>query len=160
MSSRLETFLDLSTELTAFSHFDLLGTGLAERYLDTLDTVVGKETTDALLAAFRGLPSSNDGGRAKALRLTVLGNELLGDVARALIKLWYSGRWFELPSSWTQRFGPRPANRDFVISPDSYVEGLLWKAIGAHPAGAKAPGYGSWAAPPVIPSFLGSAFEV
>lgn len=160
MNRRLDTFLDLSAELTAFSHFDLLGTGMAELYLQTLDTVVGKETTDTLLTAFRALPTSSDDRRAKALRLTVLGHERLGDVARALIKLWYSGRWFELPSTWTQQFGPRPANRDFVISPDAYVEGLLWKAIGAHPAGAKAPGYGSWAAPPVIPSFPGSAFEV
>ncbi|NNH33825.1 hypothetical protein C9413_32005, partial [Rhizobium sp. SEMIA 4085] len=38
-----------------------------------------------------------------------------------------------------------------VVSPDAYIEGLLWKAIGAHPAGAKGPGFGSWAFPPKIP---------
>jgi len=26
----------------------------------------------------------------------------------------------------------------------------LWRAIGAHPSGAKAPGYGSWVNPPVF----------
>jgi hypothetical protein len=87
------------------------------------------------------------------VRTTILGNELLGDVARALIKLWYSGTWFELSSAWTERFGPRAANTTFVVSPDAYVEGLLWKAIGAHPAGAKGPGFGSWAFPPKIPAF-------
>ncbi|MBY5827713.1 hypothetical protein [Rhizobium leguminosarum] len=152
MSSRYEAFLDLSVELTAFSRFDLLGTGLAERYLATLDKMVGGEITDALLAAFVALPPAEDVARIQAVRTTILGNELLGDVTRALIKLWYSGTWFELPSAWTERFGRRTADATFVVSPDAYVEGLLWKAIGAHPAGAKGPGFGSWAFPPKIPA--------
>jgi hypothetical protein len=152
MSSRFEVFLALSVELTAFSRFDLLGTGLAERYLATLDKVVGGEITDTLLAAYAALPPAEGEARMQAVRTTILGNELLGDVARALIKLWYSGTWFELPRGWTERFGPRPADTTFVVSPDAYVEGLLWKAIGAHPAGAKAPGFGSWALPPKIPA--------
>ncbi|MGI0525516.1 hypothetical protein [Rhizobium giardinii] len=152
MSNRFEAFLSLSVELTAFSRFDLLGTGLAERYLATLDKVVGGEITDTLLAAFVALPPAEGEARIQALRTTILGNELLGDVARALIKLWYSGTWFELPCAWTERFGFRPADTTFVVSPDAYVEGLLWKAIGAHPAGAKAPGFGSWAFPPKIPA--------
>ncbi len=156
MSDRIETFLGLSVELTAFSRFDLLATGLAERYLGTLDAVVGCDTTNTLLAAFAALPPPGDGTRARALRATILGSELLGDVARSLIKLWYSGTWFELPYAWTQRFGAKPADATFVVSPDAYVEGLLWKAIGAHPAGAKAPGYGSWAYPPKIPAFPAS----
>lgn len=154
MSSRLEPFLGLSGELTAFSRFDLLGTGLTERYLVTLEKVVGDEITNALLAAFVALPPEHE-ARIRAVRTTILGNELLGDVARALIKLWYSGTWFSLPSAWTERFGPRPADTTFVVSPDAYVEGLLWKAIGAHPAGAKAPGFGSWASPPKIPPLPG-----
>ncbi|MBX5013007.1 hypothetical protein [Rhizobium lentis] len=152
MNSRFEPFLGLSVELTAFSYFDLLGTGLAERYLATLDTVVGSEITDALLAAFTALPPPESEARIHAVRTTILGSELLGDVARALIKLWYSGTWFELSSAWTERFGPRPANTTFVVSPDAYIEGLLWKAIGAHPPGAKGQGFGSWAFPPKIPA--------
>ena len=37
-----------------------------------------------------------------------------------------------------------------VVSPTSYTEGLLWPTIGANPPGAKAQGFGSWAAPPTI----------
>lgn len=154
MSARLDSFIGLSAELTAFTAFDLYGTGLAERYLATLDTILGAELTDVLLQAYAALPPPVPAAaRATALRVTILGDELLGDVARALIKLWYSGTWFELPTAWTERFGPKPADATFVVSPDAYVEGLLWKAIGAHPAGAKAPGYGSWADPPRIPDF-------
>ncbi|MGG7519517.1 hypothetical protein ACQ3G6_16695 [Allorhizobium undicola] len=151
MSARFELFLSLSAELTAFTRFDLLGTGLAELYFATLEKVVGQTITDRLLGAFEGLPPSPAQERVRALRLAILGDELLGDVARALIKLWYSGTWFQLPTDWSERFGPHPNDTTFVVSPEAYVEGLLWKAIGAHPAGAKAPGYGSWKLPPSIP---------
>jgi len=36
------------------------------------------------------------------------------------------------------------------VSPASYTEGLLWPTIGANPPGAKAPGFGTWAYPPVL----------
>lgn len=152
-NKRLETFLDLSVELTAFSRFDLLGTGLADLYLATLDRVVGTDMADTLLAAYTGLAPTQGPERQRALRISILGDELLGDIARTLIKLWYSGTWFAMPYAWTQRYGPKPADGTFVCSANAYVEGLLWKAIGAHPAGAKAPGYGSWAYPPKIPNF-------
>lgn len=155
MKTRSDGFLSLSCALTAFSEFNLLGTGLAHRYLQTLDDVVGVEITDRLLKAFAAIPEGDEKQRNHVLRVTILGDELLGDVARALTKLWYSGTWFELPAGWTERFGPKPNDTTFVVSPDAYVEGLLWKAIGAHPAGAKAPGYGSWAYPPQIPAFPG-----
>lgn len=153
MTYRLEHFLELSRDLTAFSRFDLLGTGLAELYLQTLDDVLGAGLTNDLLSRHQALQLIPDRNvRKQALRVTILGDERLGDVARALTKLWYSGTWFELPHGWSERYGPQPKDTTFVVSPNAYVEGLLWKAIGAHPAGAKAPGYGSWKTPPVIPS--------
>ena len=36
-----------------------------------------------------------------------------------------------------------------IISAEAYMEGLLWRAAGTHPQGAKQPGYGSWSFPPV-----------
>lgn len=58
--------------------------------------------------------------------------------------------WYGLPSEWTDRYGARAAAETSTVSAASYQEGLLWPAIGANPPGAKAPGYGSWAAPPRI----------
>lgn len=47
---------------------------------------------------------------------------------------------------------PAPPNRSFVISPQSYVESLVWKTFpGGHPMGAKPPGFGSWAEPTTDP---------
>jgi hypothetical protein len=61
--------------------------------------------------------------------------------------------WYELPRAWTEAYGAREKNFTFTVSANAYTEGLIWPAIGANPSGAKAPGYGSWADPPKIPSF-------
>jgi len=149
----LGQFLALSVDLTAFSEFELLGTGLASDYLAAVRKVVGDEVVTDLLAAHRDARSAAGGDQAafeRALRHRVLSDERLGPVARNVIKLWYSGAWYELPSEWTEAFGARDADQTFFVSPAAYTEGLLWPAIGANPPGAKAPGYGSWAAPPRI----------
>ena len=46
--------------------------------------------------------------------------------------------------------GAHAAAETSTVTSASYQEGLLWRAIGANPPGAKAPGYGSWAKPPRI----------
>jgi hypothetical protein len=40
------------------------------------------------------------------------------------------------------------ANIEFVVSPDAYTEGLVWRTFNGHPAGAKAPGFATWALQP------------
>ena len=156
MINRLADFLDFSVEMTCHTRFELLGTGQAEAYFETAQRAVGG-VLDDLLDRYRDLPRSDQ--REAALRVQLLGDEKLGPVARAIIKLWYIGIWYALPRSWTQKYGARPDNASLMVSPASYAEGLLWSAIGAHPPGAKAPGYGSWAGPPVIPTFAGYAPE-
>ena len=153
MINRLADFLDFSVEMTCHTRFELLGTGQAEAYFETAQRAVGG-VLDDLLDRYRDLPRSDQ--REAALRVQILGDEKLGPVARAIIKLWYIGIWYALPQSWTQKYGARADNATFMVSPASYAEGLLWPAIGAHPPGAKAPGYGSWEGPPVIPAFGGT----
>jgi hypothetical protein len=54
-----------------------------------------------------------------------------------------------LPDEWTETFVNSPANEGpRILSPQTYKEGLTWKAIGRHPMGAKWPGYGSWEVKP------------
>jgi hypothetical protein len=144
----LQRFLDFSAEVTAFSTLDLYGTGQAEPYLAAVVQVVGEPTLTELLDAYERVPHTDT--RGKLLYQDVLSSEKLGPVARNVIKLWYVGVWYKLPQEWTETFGAREADVTFVISPAAYAEGLLWRTIGANPPGAKAPGYGSWAAPPRI----------
>ncbi len=40
-------------------------------------------------------------------------------------------------------------NTPVVVSPQAYVESLVWKTFDGHPMGAKPPGYGSWSLRPV-----------
>ena len=155
--ARQQRFLDFSSAVTAFTVYDLQATGMVGDYIRTVDEIVGPATLDALLAAYgRAVADgASPAGRKAAISRDVMGDSRLGPIARNIVKLWYSGTWNRLPHGWSENHGPAPADRTFVVSPSSYIEGLLWKAIGAHPAGAKAPGYGSWAHPPRIPDFEG-----
>ncbi len=152
--TRLKDFLALSTVLTDFTVFQLQGTGQAELYYTTVSGIVGERTMSRLLEVFCSI---QDEGREapdlfdKRLRVDIMSDEKLGPIARNIIKLWYVGTWYQLPQAWREAFGVMDNDRDFIPSPTSYVEGLLWPAIGAHPPGAKAPGYGTWSGPPQIP---------
>ena len=156
---QLARFLAFSAEVTAFSVFQLRGTGQAESYFATVKDVVGESTLTELLDAYGAVAPADRSDaaaserRSQRLRQSIFDHGKLGPIARNVIKLWYIGTWFELPSAWARSYGPLPKNLTFVVSPSSYVEGLLWPAIGAHPAGAKAQGFGSWAEPPKIPPF-------
>lgn len=146
-----DKFLALSAEITAFTTFDLLGTGMADAYLTAVIDVVGEATVAQLLDAWERVRRAGP-DLEENLRREIFGDEKLGPIARNIIKLWYIGTWYQLPYAWTQTFGALEKDVTFVVSPAAYVEGLLWPAIGSHPPGAKAPGYGSWATPPVIPA--------
>jgi hypothetical protein len=104
--------------LTGFDEIELIGTGMAEEYLRTIQEDLPVGVVDDLL-----------GGPADVE--AVLADSTLGPVARDLIVLWYCGSW-----------------RGEVLSPDAYVAGLQWVAAGAHPIGAKQQGFGAWALPP------------
>ena len=152
---RLAKFLDFSAKLTAFRSFELQGTDQAEPYLSTVTDVVGQEILDELLETYvraAGEAGDGDGALDRLIRRDILSDDKLGPIARNVIKLWYVGIWYELPSTWREAFGPRENDFTFMVSPVAYTEGLLWPTIGANPSGAKAPGYGSWAQPPRIPA--------
>lgn len=141
-------FLLFSVAVTAFKKVELQGTGQAEAFLVTIIKIVGWEILEQVLDTFDVYK-----GSPKELRQHLFGDEKLGPVVRSVIKLWFSGVWYQLPKAWSQKYGPIPNDVTHMVSPEAYVEGLMWPTIGAHPAGAKAPGYGSWALRPVIPTF-------
>ncbi len=120
----LDKFVALSSHLTGFSRFELMGTGQARAYLDWVNQHVPQE-----LASLQATFAQDPAGIAKSSGSTL---------SRRIIKLWYMGKWFD------------EAGKNFVIpSPDSYVAGLMWQAISAHPMGAKQQGFAAWAEPPL-----------
>ena len=153
--SEFQAFLGLSVTLTGFTEFQLQGTGQAELYFSTVAGIVGEATMSELLKAFSHVQTHAEGDVArlnKLLRVEILSDDKLGPIARNIIKLWYVGTWYQLPHAWRESFGVKDNDITFIPSPLSYTEGLLWPAIGSHPAGAKAPGYGTWSGPPQIPA--------
>lgn len=170
---KLREFVKFSATVTGFSEFDLWGTGQAEAYYET---VVAQEGPDALQRAISSDPSvvPVDPVVKSIIKLWYVGvwygPELTG---RVDVAAWTApGRSGAKPAvpdnsrpeeNLTRQAAPgHPQAREdragdsedrtppFVVSPDAYTEGLLWRAIGAHPSGAKAPGYGSWANPPAL----------
>ncbi len=148
-------FLDFSAEVTGFSRFDLEGTGQADLYFDTVLNMIGEKILTELLETFQKFDKSakkkhNPTILTEGLRSEILTSATLGPVARNIIKLWYTATWEKLPKSLESWYGIDQTNSPFIPSPQSYPEGLVWKAIGVNPPGAKAPGYGTWSEPPSV----------
>jgi hypothetical protein len=146
-----DDFLALSVALTGYDRVDLLGTGMVRPYYDELVSIVGEAVAGELLgAAVSSLRRA--GGDAKELqeevRRTILDDAKLGPVARNVIKMWYLGNWYQLPRAWREAHGAHARDTDHVVSAAAYQEGLVWRAIGSHPPGAKQPGFGTWSQPP------------
>jgi hypothetical protein len=144
---RLERFLGLSAFLTGFGRVDLLGTGVADKYLAVVDQVVSAGVVDEALEAFGRLPPGADG--ESAAPLAILGDPKIGPIVRNLIVLWYSGTWTQLPETWRAAYGASPFDANKVVSAAAYLAGLQWTVAGGHPAGARAQGFGAWAAAPM-----------
>lgn len=140
-------FVRASAALTGFEPFELLGTGVATAHHDFVVGVIGEPVMAALVRCVLALPVGEP-ERERAMRKQVLADDRFGPVARSIIKLWYVGTWFQLSSEWHTRYGGSTTDVTTIPSSQSYVEGLVWGIIGAHPQGAKPQGYGAWAEPP------------
>ncbi len=149
---QIKQFIELSGALTDFNEFALNGTGQVPAYFQTLVNIVGQDLVKQLLATFTSVyeTSLNEQTFIDGIRQQILGDLKLGPVARNVIKLWYTGTWYQLPNVWRQAYGKSENDVTFFVSSASYMEGLLWQAIDANPSGAKGPGYGSWSQPPNI----------
>ena len=143
-----EIFYRLSSELTGYDDVALHGTGCGETYLHTLRSILHAGLTEALLDAFRRVIADYPDDVELGLRIEILGDPRLGPVARNLVFLWYAGTWYMLPDAWRASYGAAPGDVTKVVSAETYRQGLVWEAIGAHPMGAKQQGYGTWGFPP------------
>ncbi|GAA2740200.1 hypothetical protein [Kitasatospora cinereorecta] len=149
-----QIFTELSVALTGFDRAELAGTGLIETYYTTLLRIIGeREAGHLFLAAAEALAADRRNHDGEALRRQVVENPRYAPVIVSLIKLWYLGSWYPLSGGYRDINGSTAEDVEHVVSPQAYREGLVWIAAGAHPMGAKPPGFGSWAEPPSLPVF-------
>ena len=147
-----ENFLNISSALIDFNKFVLNGTGQGDAYLETTLKIVGHNHLSSLLTAFKSIDQSQISKEIflEIIRKEILGDTLFGPIARNIMKLWYTGMWYQLPLRWRQKYGESTDDSTHFINSASYMEGLLWKTIDAPPSGAKGPGFASWYPPPRI----------
>ena len=103
MDKRVEQFVELSEVLTGFGRVQLLGTGMTDTYLRTLDAVVPASIVTELLTACSRLPEGY--GPDAAVGAQILDDPKLGPIARNIIVLWYCGSWTALPDEWRYAYG-------------------------------------------------------
>ncbi|TCJ19609.1 hypothetical protein EPD60_00350 [Flaviaesturariibacter flavus] len=133
MKPSIESFLDISVLLTGFNRAELEGTGMAEFYFKFVQEQF-RLAPDVLAAFYEEAAEVlhfEGSDQAIAVRKNLLPGACYNGLAVAIINLWYLGNWNGSP-----------------VSPQAYVQGLIWPAAGTHPPGAKQPGYGSWGLPP------------
>lgn len=133
-----EIFLRISVHLTGFERVDLQATGMLEAYYKkTLDESL-KTNDGAMLQSFLTEAekildnhAGNDKSIANEIGANLIPYAKFNTLIKNIITLWYTGNW-----------------GSDVLSPNSYVQGLIWDVAESHPPGAKQPGYGSWAVKP------------
>lgn len=138
--TELERFVRLCTPLAGFTAYDLYGTGMAQRYYDTCREQIGPRQFAEFLDAWE---TAHADGRGP-FSLTPVHRE----TARAVVYLWYTGAFPRLAPAAHAELRRQVPNEEFIPEPSAYVEGLVWRAFNGHPAGAKPPGYGTWAYEP------------
>lgn len=127
-------FVDASVHLCGFDRAELMGTGMAPKYFEVV--LMNSDPDDVRLffdavAQVLTLPSPKIEAAIAAKLMSV---DAYRALARNIIMLWYTGNWNGIP-----------------VSSEAYKQGLMWAAAETHPSGAKQPGYGSWASPPIKP---------
>jgi hypothetical protein len=150
-NERLAHFLALSAVLTGFEQVDLQGTGLVFTYYHAFTGIVSPAISEELWKLASKIIEGNhhdEGAMNAAIRREILASLEYGPLATNIIQMWYLGSWIQLPQAWRNQFGASPADVTKVISAEAYKQSLIYDVMGAHPPGAKQPGFGSWSQPP------------
>ncbi|MEN2424672.1 hypothetical protein [Chromobacterium vaccinii] len=145
MNEPLPLFLDISSHLTGFSVTELEATGMSGVYWDTVQYQNAPTTLDGFLNCSRQILKDgrdNEKEIHQMIASQLFPTDKFDGLAQNIINLWYFGQWV-------------PANQNLSlamqhnVSPEAYVQGLVWNAAQTHPPGAKQPGFGSWAEKPL-----------
>ena len=145
-------FKAMSAAFTGFDEATIQGTGLNDTYLEVVSTSLNLEIVEELTGLYVALAAEfecDPKGLNRALRHQIFASPKWAPLAQNIIQLWYTGTWTQMSYDWTQANGPFfPNDTTRIISSQAYKQGLMWKAVGSHPMGAKQEGFASWAYPP------------
>lgn len=119
LQQEAEPFANLSEFLTGYEGLNQ-DPDLALVYLDRLHTQPGLNgTVDELISMYEDLPEQEFVDE-------INNNPQFKETAQTIILLWYTGAFFD-DNGFTSDFGEKGAGQ--------YIDGLVWRAIQAHPMG-------------------------
>ncbi len=151
-SAQIDFFYKLSSVLTGFNLVKLYGTGQGDFYFKTLKEILGEDFVSEMLNVFeviaKQVPPAEINALGEAVKSEIFVHRKWGPVCKNIIKMWYMGNWYQLPNDWRENNVFSVLDQNKVLSANSYIQGLVWDAMGKHPKSAKQPGYGTWAFPP------------
>ncbi|MFZ6686856.1 hypothetical protein ACO0K0_03790 [Undibacterium sp. SXout11W] len=145
--SNADLFLTISVWLTGFDEVELQGTGMVDTYFQTIITKNTASCIDHFFQAVWTVLAEGGGDEEKTNALIsrlLFPTSCYNNLAQNIINMWYNGAW--MPDVNAPNANIAQVSN---ISPEAYVQSLVWPASETHPPGAKQPGYGSWAVPPV-----------
>lgn len=143
--THVPTFLAISAWLTGFEQVELQGTGMVDTYYQTVIAKNSAADVDYFFAEATAILAETAGDEEQTLaqiKSRLIPDSCYNSLAKNIILMWYTGEWY------TQTDDPSTISSS-QINGESYVQGLMWTAAETHPPGAKQPGYGSWAEPPI-----------
>ncbi len=151
MNTTMENFVGLSAVLTGFSQEIIAPTldpvDIKSEYLKKFQDEILKESKDShlvsqILEQFSTL--KNAGKSDQEIGEAMLSDQNTQDfvmACRKLIFMWYSGAWPTISNDGL-------STSSELLSSKSYVSGLAWQVMQAHPMGDSKYRYGYWETAP------------
>lgn len=129
-----DVFVSISSAITGYATNDLLSTGLSVAYYQHVRNSIEEATFLQFLNESREILENTYSVEQMNIAIAerLIGPMDMKELFDKLATLWYLGTW----------------NGSYV-NDRSYAQGLAWKAMSAHPPGAKQPGFKSWHVKPV-----------
>jgi len=151
-----QQFIDLSAALTGYPANVLLPNPDTQKVGEALYAELSLASNnipaaqlDELTQVWNSISGTPPPQLEAAVQAQIINNLAITRLAQNIIYMWYLGIWYDLiknPNSFV------PANNnDHVISSTTYINGLVWGEMGAHPMGYSVGEFGYWANVPVLP---------
>src|SRR5258707_14627044 len=100
MNPKRTIFLQLCSEITGYTCFNLEGTGLVDTYQGLVEQVLGPKLGDFYNIVGSIVSLGDPEQREEAIRASLLPPSIYWPVVSALISLWYLGSWTQFPDTW------------------------------------------------------------
>jgi hypothetical protein len=151
----LDQFVNLSAALTGYPAATLMPAFDTQRVAEALfaelnlpSNNIPADKLNELTQVWNSISATLPPGLEAAVLEKIIKNPDITRLAQNIIYLWFFGIWYDLTKNPNSFDSP---NIDHVVSPTTYINGLVWGELGAHPMGYSVGEFGYWANVPTLP---------